>query len=125
MKKLLIWLNIASVALILLGIIHLLATFAVIPMYRHLPKDQLNVFLFMYLGAGLATILPGLVSKMLHKLIKEEMRTAAWVVFICAVTALLLGLGAVITMPQNVFAYVSLVLGISLLIPSVLLMRRI
>lgn len=64
MKKLTTWINITSIALIILGLIHLVALIKVAPMFKNLSEGQFSIFTFMYLATGLGTVLPGLISKL-------------------------------------------------------------
>lgn len=123
MKKLTIWISISSIAMIVLGLIHLLATIMVIPMFHNLGKEQLSVFLFMYLATGLGTILPGLISKLSIAGLKNNDERAWKIILICSVYSLLTGIGAMVTMNRNPFAYLSILIGISLFIPTLLIKK--
>jgi len=121
MKKFIIWINISSIALVLLGIIHLAAVPVVIKMFSNLIAEQFSTFLFMYLTAGIGTILPGLISKMQVQGLKKGNKTSRNTILVCSVYTVFMGAGAVILMADNPFAYLGFVIGISLLIPSMLI----
>jgi membrane protease YdiL (CAAX protease family) len=125
MKKLTNWISISCIALIVLGIIHLTATIMILPMFQNLAKEQLTVFLFMYLAAGMGTILPGLISKLLIKGLKNKDKRAWEIILICSIYSTLIGIGGIITMINNPFAYLGLLIGISLLIPTLLIKKEI
>lgn len=81
MKKLTSWISISSIALIVLGLIHLIATIMILPMFQNLGKEQFYIFLFMYLAVGLGTILPGLISKLMVNGLKNKDK-GAWGILI-------------------------------------------
>ena len=119
------WINISSIALIVLGLIHLTAVFKVGPMFENLNGQQFNVFIFMYLATGLGTVLPGLISKLQVKGLKEKDKRAWITLFICSVYAIVTGIGAVILMNTNPFAYLEFIIGILLLTPVLLIKNKI
>ena len=125
MKKLTTWINITSIALIILGLIHLIALIKVAPMYKNLSEGQFSVFTFMYLATGLGTVLPGLISKLQINALKDKSKRAWKTLFICSIYAMIIGIGAVIQMTRNSFAYLDLVISISLLIPTILIKKQI
>ncbi len=125
MKKLIIWINITSVALIITGLIHLAAAVMVFPMFKNLPEGQFSAFIFMYLAAGLGTILPGLISRLQSNGLKEKNKGAWITLLVCSVYTIIIGIGAVIQMMDNIFAYIALIIGMSLLIPALLIKKHI
>lgn len=125
MKKLTNWISISSIALIVLGLIHLIATIMILPMFRNLGKEQLLIFLFMYFSAGLGTILPGLISKLMIKGLKNKDKRAWGILIICSIYSLLMGIGAIITMKTNPFAYLMLIIGLLLFVSVVLIKKEI
>lgn len=125
MNKLIKWISVSSIALIVLGLIHLAATLMIIPMFQDLEKEQFKVFLFMYLAAGIGTILPGLISKLTAGELKNNYKRGWLIVLACSIYSTLMGIGAVITMISNPFAYLMLLVGISLLVPTLLIKREI
>jgi hypothetical protein len=125
MNKLIKWINISSISLIVLGLIHLAATLMILPVFQDLEKEQFKVFLFMYLAAGIGTILPGLISKLTVRGLKNNHKIGWLIVLVCSIYSTLIGVGAVITMTSNPFAYLMLLIGISLLVPTLLIKKEI
>lgn len=125
MKKLTNWINILSIAVIVLGFIHLIGTFRIFPMYSNLGKQQFSVFLFIYLAVGIGTILPGLISKLLVVELKNTDKKAWLIILICSIYSVLMGIGAIIAMKSNPFAYLMLLIGIPLLITTLLIKKKI
>lgn len=123
MKKIIQWLNIVSLAIIVLGLFHLLATTLVLGMFEWTNPNEKSVFLFMYLAAGIGTILPGLISKLQIKAIKESSLNARFTVIVCSLYTIILGIGAIYFMTNNPFAYIALVLGIALVIPALIIKK--
>jgi len=124
MKKLMSWINATSIALIVLGVIHLIATIMVVPMFQNLVKEQFSVFIFMYLATGLGTILPGLISKLQVRELKEKNKRAWMTLLICSIYTVIFGTGGIIFMTDNPFAYLGFIIGISLLIPTLLIKKQ-
>jgi hypothetical protein len=125
MKKLTNWIGISSIAVIILGFIHLLGTIMIFPMFSNLGKEQFSVFLFIYLAVGIGTILPGLISKLLVEGLKNKDKRAWLIILICSIYSVLMGIGAIIAMKTNPFSYLMLLIGISLLIPTLLIRKEI
>lgn len=50
MKRITTWINLSSIALIIIGLIHLTAIIVVAPMYKNLSAEQFPVFIFMYMA---------------------------------------------------------------------------
>lgn len=125
MKKLTNLISVSSIALIVLGLIHLIVTTMVLSMFKNLSNEQLSVFLFMYLSAGLGTILPGLISKLMIKGLKNKDKRAWEILIICSIYSLLMGIGAIITMKTNPFAYLMLLIGLLLFVPTILIKKEI
>lgn len=105
-------LQIGAIAVIVLGIIHLLATPMVSTMVEKQEYDLKVTFIYMFLGTGLATALPGLVIVLLKNDLKENSLVAIRITIVCALVVLLLGIGAFGFMPENPFALIALLLGI-------------
>jgi len=123
MKRQIIWIRISAIALIFLGIIHLAATIMVLPMFQNLARKQLSVFLFMYLATGIGTMLPGLISVFTVRRLNEKDRNAWLILLICSIYAVILGIGAIVSMMNNPFAYLGFIIGLSLLIPTSLVKK--
>ena len=124
MKKLILWIRIGAIALIVLGIIHTIATVMVFPMFQNLAKEQLSVFLFMYMATGMGTILSGLVSVFAVGRIREKDITAWLILLFCASFALIIGIGGIISLKHNPFAYLGLIIGFTLFIPTILIRKH-
>ncbi len=124
MKKLITWINITSIALIVLGLIHLIAVIKIAPLYQNLSQGQFSVFMFLYLATGLGTVLPGLISKLQITALKNKNKSAWITVFICSIYTMIIGAGAIIQMTKNPFAYIAFIISISLLIPTLLIKKQ-
>lgn len=127
MKTLINWISISSIALIVLGSIHLIAilTFEDNSLFQNLTQEQTCVFAFMYLAAGIGTILPGLISKLLSSGLAEKNKKSWMIILICSIDALLIGIAAIIFMMKNPFAYLEFIVGLSLLMPTILIKKHI
>lgn len=125
MKKLIKWINLTSIALVILGLIHLTAIIVVAPMYKNLPAEQFSVFVFMYMATGLGTVLPGIITKLQISALKEKSKSAWKTLLLCTVYTTIIGIAATTAMADNPFAYIILVIGISLLISSILIKKQI
>ncbi|MBN2350699.1 MAG: hypothetical protein JXJ22_17815 [Bacteroidales bacterium] len=125
MKKITTWINFTSITLIILGLIHLAAIIVVAPMYKNLSDKQFSVFVFMYLATGLGTVLPGIIARLQINALENKSKIAWKTLLICTVYTVIIGIGAVIEMTDNPFAYIILIIGISLLIPAVSIKKHI
>lgn len=121
MKKLIKWINLTSIALVILGLIHLTAIIVVAPMYKNLANEQFSVFIFMYMATGLGTVLPGIITKIQINTLKDKSKIAWKTILICSIYSMIIGIGAVIKMTDNPFAYLFCVVSISLLIPTIII----
>ena len=124
MKKLITWINITSIALIILGLIHLIAIIKVAPMYKNLSEGQFSVFLYMYLATGLGTVLPGLIAKFQITALKDKNKNAWITLFICSIYTMIIGIGAIIQLTKNPFAYIALIISILMLFPTILIKKQ-
>ena len=124
MKKLITWINITSIALIILGLIHLIAIIKVAPMYKNLSEWQFSVFLYMYLATGLGTVLPGLIVKFQITALKDKNKNAWITLFICSIYTMIIGIGAIIQLTKNPFAYIALIISILMLFPTILIKKQ-
>lgn len=95
-----------------LGVIHTGNTILVIEDVAALEIQWRGIFLFMYIAAGLGCLLAG--GGMLFSVTKElrNFRAAHHIFLISALFLLLLGIGAPITMSNNPFGYISLIVGV-------------
>ena len=124
MKKLITWINITSIALIILGLIHLIAIIKVAPMFKNLSEGQFSVFLYMYLATGLGTVLPGLIVKFQITALKDKNKNAWITLFICSIYTMIIGIGAIILLTKNPFAYIALIISILMLFPTILIKKQ-
>lgn len=124
MKRHIIWIKISSIALLILGFIHLVASIIVIPMFQNLGAQQFSVFLFMYLAAGVGTILPAVIILLHIKELRGDNSKSLVTIYICSGYTVLLGIGAIILMVDNPFSYLTFILGAFLLISTLLLKRQ-
>ncbi len=125
MNKYIKWLKGSCIFLAFLGITHLAATVFIVPMFQNLAKEQFLVFLFMYFAAGIGTILPGVISWISTTGLNTKNKNSRNIILICAAYSLLMGVGAIITMNDNPFAYLMFLSGLSLLTPAILINRNI
>lgn len=104
MKKIILQFRILSILIMLLGLIHTAATFVLFPVFKKdVPIDFASVYMFIMVG--ISVLLTGLLqwfaadkqieNKPMERILKGS------VLFI-----ILMGLGAIIAMPDNPFAYV-------------------
>lgn len=104
--------------LIGLGLIHEGAAFWVYPSFAgHLSRGEAHAFLVMFLATGAATFGCGL---LLWRAFRAIEKGEAWAVSIglgAALFALLLGLGSMLAMPDNPFAYLATFAAILVLVP--------
>jgi uncharacterized membrane protein len=125
MERITTWINLSSIALIILGLIHLSAIIVVAPMYENLSTEQFSVFVFMYMATGLGTVLPGVITKLQINALKDKSKIAWKTILLCSIYSMIIGIGAVIKMTDNPFAYLDLITSISLLIPTILIKKQI
>ena len=114
--------KILSFAVIILGIIHDIATFS--PLIRQglstLSKDDFNAVIFMSLGTGTSFILSGLLLYTVHNIkIAFERLVLPVNMFL-----LFMGISAAIMMPDNPFAWISFVVMILLFTISLFMWKK-
>ena len=107
------WVRIAGWLVVALGAIHIAATPLVYPTHA---GDDLT-FLYMFLATGVAVIFAGLVVLFAARGWQRGERWAWAILLRTGVFLLLLGVGAVITMADNPFAYVMLILAVVAALP--------
>ena len=101
----------AALAVILLGIVHLIATPFVLSMFSNLNKMQLLTFGYMFVSTGVALVFLGWIQYYTLKL--SVLEKFNWVIIKTSVTTFtLFGIGAVASMWDNPFAYISLLLAV-------------
>ncbi len=110
MKKIILQFKIMSVLIMLLGLIHSAATFVFFPVFKNdAPIDYASMYMFMMVG--ISVFLTGgiqwyisdkqIENKPMERILKGT------VLFI-----ILMGLGAIIAMPDNPFAYIAAAIAI-------------
>jgi hypothetical protein len=102
--------NAASIFIIVLGFIHIAATPVILPMFKILGEMGLLTFAFMYVATGIATMFAGWLQNYLIR--REINRTNLYVIKFSILFVFILGLGATITMWDNPFAYISLLVAL-------------
>lgn len=112
MKKLILTLKYLSYAIIVIGLIHLVATVEVLQIFKNLKGDKLSVFLYMYLMVGVQTVFMGIIIRCIVANVTCMERKDKRLLFLCSLYLCILGVGAVIAMPTNPFSYVMLVVGL-------------
>ncbi|MFQ6120215.1 MAG: hypothetical protein ACE5KE_10060 [Methanosarcinales archaeon] len=111
------WVFIMGILIVILGIIHNGATPLISSDLDILPKNVMLVMIFMFVGTGTAIIFAGLLTIYCSFGLKKSERMA-WVIAMgVGVFIGLLGIGAVITMPNNPFAYIMSAFSILVIIP--------
>ena len=56
--------------------------------------------------------------------LKNKIKSAWFTLLICSIYTIIFGIGAIIQMMQNPFAYIALAISISLLIPTLLIRKQ-
>lgn len=112
------WVFVAGMFIAALGLIHLAATPVIFPSIalQLFQADQF-VFLYMYLSTGTAVVFVGLLTIYSARGLR---RAEPWAWTLALATGgfmLLLGVGAVLSMANNPFAYLTLVLALVELTP--------
>jgi uncharacterized membrane protein HdeD (DUF308 family) len=112
------WVLIAGILTVLLGLIHVAAT----PVIFSTMSDQLSAadkltFLYMYIATGAAVIFVGWLVMYGSRGLRTSERWA-WITTLAAgVFMSLLGIGAILAMSDNPFAYLTLVFAALELVP--------
>lgn len=98
-----------AIAVIILGSIHVCATPMVIMIFPKMPIMQTMAFGYMYVMTGIAIIFVGCLQLTILKLVEQNRAFLRLLRYTVAFIALS-GVGAVVTMFDNPFAYISLLL---------------
>jgi hypothetical protein len=107
------WVQVAGWLTIILGAIHIAATPLIFPMSASLFADpELLSSLYMFVMTGIAVAFAGWLVIYASRGWRQGQRWAWHVCLGAGIFLLLLGAGAVLTMPDNPFAYLSLVIAI-------------
>lgn len=102
--------KIAAIVILVLGLIHVMATPLVIKDLA-LDKPTLDAFLFMFISAGLALVYAGLVLlKYLKQLKQYPTISRAIPLYTCSLS-LFMGILACILMTDNPFSWITLLVG--------------
>ncbi|MFZ5645179.1 MAG: hypothetical protein ACOY46_16510 [Bacillota bacterium] len=117
------WVLTTGILILILGLIHIGATPIVYKMgFNGLQDGYGKTFLYMYVSTGAAVVFAGLLtiycSSGLGKMERESWMMATG----AGIFMFLLGAGAVITMPDNPFSYITLIISLVDVVP--LLMFR-
>ena len=105
-------LKISSILVIILGTIHILATpIIVLPMFKTAELMFTLTFLYMFFITGVAIVFVGWLQYYLAKNHAESVTFRA-IFTVSIIFILLIGVGAVATMWNNPFAYLSLLIAI-------------
>jgi hypothetical protein len=107
------WVQVAGWLTLVLGLIHIAATPLIFPLSASLLADpELLSSLYMFEMTGIAVVFTGWLVIYASRGWRQGQRWAWHVCLGAGVFLLLLGAGAVLTMPANPFAYLSLSIAI-------------
>jgi hypothetical protein len=107
------WIQVAGWLTLVLGLIHIAATPLIFPLSTSLLADpELLSSLYMFEMTGIAVVFAGWLVIYASRGWRQGQRWAWHVCLGAGIFLLLLGAGAVLTMPDNPFAYLSLVIAI-------------
>jgi len=96
---------------IFLGIIHLCYTYILTGALKNLDPGFKGIFLYMYIAAGLACVLAGVMIMLSTEKSIRKMIISNHICLISSIFILLLGIGAPVAMKDNPFGYISLATG--------------
>jgi len=111
------WVRLAGLAITVLGVSHLLATYPVFLADRSEPGSQDLTQLYMFVIAGLAVSGAGLLFMYCAYGLHRAERWAWMMASGVGVFMFLVGAGAVLTMPDNPFAYLSFLAAVAVSTP--------
>ena len=109
-----------GILILMLGIIHNVATPFIMNSFEQLPDDKFMVFIFMFVATGTATIFFGLITIVCATKFDRGNKTAFSVLMLSAFFVIILGAGAFASMPANPFAYATLVIAFLNIIPMLI-----
>lgn len=109
------WIRITGILVIVLGLMHCAATPMVLAEGRaKMPADLLNVYIYMFLATGLATIGTGLIIALSSRGLAQSKLWSLHLNIGAAGFISILGISAPIAMASNPFAYLTLALALLL-----------
>jgi hypothetical protein len=103
--------RITAFAVMVMGIIHVCATPVILPAFKVLMHEELLSFLFMFVSTGLALIFAGWIQYFILKRWNYE-RTFFLLLKGSVLFISVSGIGAVVTMWSNPFAYITLLIAL-------------
>lgn len=103
--------KIAGIAVLSLGIVHILATPIVLPMFNSLNKSGLLTFSYMFVATGIAMVFTGWLQ---YYIAKQTIinHICFNILKISVLFVSISGIGAVATMCDNPFAYIILIVAL-------------
>ena len=111
------WIVTTGALIMLLSMIHIAATPAIFRTgYDQLTQSGGRVFIFLYTVAGLAVMFTGLLVITAGFGLQKGHGFCLILGAMCGMFLLILGIGAISTMPTNPFSYITAVLALALLI---------
>ncbi len=119
-KKLISTGKVFAIAILLLGVIHDIATFT--PLIKDglncLTSDKLNAMIYMSIMCGTSLILSGIVLFMLLKKV-EQFRFLSSTILLIGIFLLISGILSIIYMSDNPFAWIALLLNLCMFIITI------
>lgn len=110
------WILILGILIIALGLVHVSSTFF---FYQNINKSMLpNIFFFVV--TGLSVILSGSLIIYCSGILEKSEKISSFILRIVLIYFYVLAVGAIITMTNNPFSYIMLILCVFLSIPVLL-----
>ncbi|MCP4539666.1 MAG: hypothetical protein GY832_21220 [Chloroflexi bacterium] len=107
------WVFVAGILIVILGLIHIAATPIVFRMdFGKLPTEAGLAFIYVFVATGVAVVFAGLLAVYGAIGIKRSERMARPLTVGVGIFMSLVGVGAVVTMSDNPFAYMGLALAL-------------
>jgi hypothetical protein len=124
-RRVSLWVFIVGILIIILGSIHVAATFLIFPAIApQLPKPIQFMFLYLFIATGAAVIFSGALTIYGSRGLKTGQSWAWAITNMNGMFMFLLGVGAILAMPFNPFAYLTLIIAIFELTPIWLYRRE-
>jgi hypothetical protein len=112
------WLLVTGILITALGVAHVALTSVVYEQgWKDLPPPQPRVFLYMYIGAGLALAFAGVLTVRGARALGRGEKWGYGVASLAAWFVILMGVGAVVNMRSNPFAWAALVVAVLNYVP--------